>query len=204
MGALIHRYRHDMRAGSLSVLVAALAFVACTTDDPDPEPEGAAETVVTQIRTGTTVTWGAAGGPSADDLAVLRDEFGGEVAALLVPGDGSWPEAAVVEIRVDRFVPDPGFLAASAILRSNESGGVVTSVQRSEVAPLDCTRRTDGAFEAVDVRATDGCALAQGGVTHVIWNEGGFRWTAESSTHQDPAALIEHLDRWRLLTQDDH
>lgn len=192
-----------MRAATLLLSLATVVLVACTTDDPDPVPENGGAPVVTQIRTGTAVTWEAAAQPSADDLAILRNEFAGEQPVLLVPGE-AWSETATVEARVDRFVPDPGDVAASVVVRSDENGDVLASVQRSRVEPLDCEARPDGRFEAVTVRTVDGCALMGGGpVVHLIWNEGGFRWTAESSIYQDAATLIDQVDRWRLLTQDD-
>lgn len=196
-------YRGRVRASTLLLSLGTVVVVACTTDGPDPVRENDAAPVVTQIRTGAEVTWEAADQPSADDLAVLRDEFHGKQAAMLVP-DEAWSEAATVEARVDRFVPDPGGVAASVVVRSDKSGDVLAAVQRSRLEPLDCEGRPDGRFEAVTVRAVDGCALVGGGpVVHLIWNEGGFRWTAESSTYEDAASLIDQLNRWRLLTQDD-
>lgn len=77
------------------------------------------------------------------------------------------------------------------------------SVQRGEAERLVCSDRPDGSFDEIEVRGISGCAAVNGGpVAHVTWNEGGFRWVAESATY-DAAAIAEQLGEWRLLGSGD-
>ena len=201
-GSRSRRTLTGVRGTPLLLLVAGAVLVACTSDT-EPMPDSAA-TVVTHIRFGTEVTWQATSQPTERDLATLREEFGAERAALLVPGDPTWSDPVTVEARVDQFVPDPGYVTAGVVVRSDGNGDVLVSVQRGELGPLDCEERPDGTFDAVIVRSADGCVSTDGGpVVHLMWNEGGFRWTAQSSTYQDAEALIAEVNRWRLLTPED-
>lgn len=186
--------------GAILVLSVAVVLGACSADGSDePVPGEGAVPSVTGFLPGTTITWDAAAGPSTEDLAELRAEFEGYEAALLVPSGRTWDEGATVEARVDRFMPDAGQVVAGTVVRSQGGTDVVMSVQRDDAERLVCSERPDGRFEEIEVRGISGCAAVNGGpVAHVIWNEGGFRWVAESATY-DAVSLAEQLGEWRLL-----
>jgi hypothetical protein len=75
---------------------------------PTSHPRIESATVVTGFHPGMTVSWDVADGPTSEALRELADSFAGAEAMMLLPIDSPQAEPAVVEARVDRFVPNPG------------------------------------------------------------------------------------------------
>ena len=121
----------------------------------------------------------------------------------LVPG--SDPERAhlTVALWVSETMPTD---VRTTSVATYEGESVVLSVSGFPIeSALSCGERasgedagTDGSRDIV-VRGFQGCGLDRAvGVSRVIWDEGGIRFSAESSTMQ-AVEMSEWLEAWELL-----
>ena len=108
----------------------------------------------------------------------------------------------MVEAQVSRFVPDPGYVTTTVVVREQSSGDVIVSLQRGEPSSLSCSDRADGEWTPVRVRSLDGCTLRSASIEHVEWNEAHYRWIAEAPD-RGTDVLTERVNNWALISADD-
>ncbi len=121
----------------------------------------------------------------------------------IVPAKSAQHSGLTVELRVSESAPS-GSRTSSVVTYDGES--VVLSVSASPVGSVSsCSELAPegegdpNLLTGIDVRGKPGCALDRDvAVSRVIWEEHGFRFSAESATIHT-TDMIEWLATWELI-----